>query len=583
MSTSSVTAPPCHLLLKEKAFKENAMFHALYTPEGETLQGTPWQVYPRPQLKRESYVNLNGLWDLEAEGNTLPILVPFCPESTLSGIGGHFPEGEDLVYRRKFTLPEGFRKDRVLLHFGAVDQIAEVSLNGVDLGTHTGGYTAFTFDITHALREENVLEVGISDDLYDQSLPYGKQVRPEKRGGMWYTPVSGIWQTVWLESVPETYIKEIDIQVDLTHAVVTTTPALDGKVVCEGQEYPLVGGKAVITPENPHLWSPEDPYLYHFTIETETDRVESYFALRTIEAKTVKGIPRLCLNGKPYFFHGLLDQGYWPDGLFTPAKPECYTRDILEMKKLGFNTLRKHIKVEPEEFYYQCDRLGMVVFQDMVNNGDYNFLRDTALPTIGIQKLPDKHMHRDFLTRKRFWMSTQATVHQLKNHPCILYWTIFNEAWGQFDSDTVFEQFKKLDSSRIVDATSGWFRQKKSDVDSRHIYFSPWSTLRVSGKPLVLSEFGGYAYPVEGHIFNTGNAYGYKACKSEAHFRESIDKLYREKVIPAAKKGLCAAIITQVSDVEDEINGFLTYDRKVNKADEAAMLAIAEELKKAIL
>ena len=559
------------------------MFHALYTPEGETLQGTPWQVYPRPQLKRESYVNLNGFWDLEAEGNTLPILVPFCPESTLSGIGGHFPEGEDLVCRRKFTLPEGFRKDRVLLHFGAVDQIAEVSLNGVDLGTHTGGYTAFTFDITHALREENVLEVGISDDLYDQSLPYGKQVRPEKRGGMWYTPVSGIWQTVWLESVPETYIKEIDIQVDLSHAVVTTTPALDGKVVCERQEYPLIGGKAVITPENPHLWSPEDPYLYHFTIETETDRVESYFALRTIEAKTVKGIPRLCLNGKPYFFHGLLDQGYWPDGLFTPAKPECYTRDILEMKKLGFNTLRKHIKVEPEEFYYQCDRLGMVVFQDMVNNGDYNFLRDTALPTIGIQKLPDKHMHRDFLTRKRFWMSTQATVHQLKNHPCILYWTIFNEAWGQFDSDTVFEQFKKLDSSRIVDATSGWFRQKKSDVDSRHIYFSPWSTLRVSDKPLVLSEFGGYAYPVEGHIFNTGNAYGYKACKGEAHFRESVDKLYREKVIPAAKKGLCAAIITQVSDVEDEINGFLTYDRKVNKADEAAMLAIAEELKKAIL
>ena len=558
------------------------MFHALYTPEGETLQGTPWQVYPRPQLKRESYVNLNGFWDLEAEGNTLPILVPFCPESTLSGIGGHFPEGEDLVYRRNFTLPEGFRKDRVLLHFGAVDQIAEVSLNGVDLGTHTGGYTAFTFDITHALREENVLEVGISDDLYDQSLPYGKQVRPEKRGGMWYTPVSGIWQTVWLESVPETYIKEIDIQVDLTHAFVTTTPALDGKVVCEGKEYHLVGGKAVITPENPHLWSPEDPYLYHFTIETETDRVESYFALRTIEAKTVKGIPRLCLNGKPYFFHGLLDQGYWPDGLFTPAKPECYTRDILEMKKLGFNTLRKHIKVEPEEFYYQCDRLGMVVFQDMVNNGDYNFLRDTALPTIGIQKLPDKHMHREYLTRKRFWMSTQATVHQLKNHPCILYWTIFNEAWGQFDSDTVFEQFKKLDSSRIVDATSGWFRQKKSDVDSRHIYFSPWSTLRVSDKPLVLSEFGGYAYPVEGHIFNTGNAYGYKACKGEAHFRESVDKLYREKVIPAAKKGLCAAIITQVSDVEDEINGFLTYDRKVNKADEAAMLAIAEELKEAI-
>ena len=558
------------------------MLHNLYTPEGETLQGTPWQVYPRPQLKRESYVNLNGLWDLEAEGNTLPIFVPFCPESSLSGIGQHFPEGEDLVYRRKFTLPEGFRKDRVLLHFGAVDQIAEVSLNGVDLGTHTGGYTAFTFDITHTLREENVLEVGISDDLYDQSLPYGKQVRPEKRGGMWYTPVSGIWQTVWLESVPETYIEDLDIQVDLTKAVITTIPALTGKILCQGKEFPLVDGKAVITPENPHLWSPEDPYLYDFVIETDTDRVESYFALRTIEVKVIKGIPRLCLNGKPYFFHGLLDQGYWPDGIFTPAKPECYARDILEMKKLGFNTLRKHIKVEPEAFYYQCDRLGMVVFQDMVNNGDYNFLRDTALPTVGIQKLNDKQMHKDPAARKRFLESMEATVKQLKNHPCILYWTIFNEGWGQFDSEAVYERFKTLDSSRIIDATSGWFRQKKSDVDSRHIYFTPWSTLKVSDKPLVLSEFGGYAYPVEGHLFNTGNAYGYKACKSEGHFQTSVDKLYREKVIPAAKMGLCAAIITQVSDVEDEINGFLTYDRKVNKADAAKMLAIAEELKKVV-
>ena len=556
------------------------MLHDLYTPEGETLTGVPWEVYPRPQLKRESYVNLNGIWELEAEGNVQPILVPFCPESLLSGVGRHFPEGEDLVYRRRFTLPDGFRKDRVLLHFGAVDQIADVALNGVDLGIHTGGYTAFTFDITDALRENNTLEVGVSDDLCDRSLPYGKQTL--KRGGMWYTPVSGIWQTVWLESVPEHYVESLDIQADLTKAVITVTPALDGTILCEGIVYPLVRGKAVIAPEHPRLWSPEDPYLYAFTVETETDRVESYFALRTIEAKVVNGIPRLCLNGKPYFFHGLLDQGYWPDGLFTPAKPECYGNDILAMKRLGFNTLRKHIKVEPEEFYHQCDKLGMVVFQDMVNNGDYNFLRDTALPTIGIQTLPDKGMHPNKTTRRRFWENMEATVGQLKNHPCILYWTIFNEGWGQFDSEAVYERLKKLDGSRIIDATSGWFRQNKTDVDSRHIYFTPWSTLKVSDKPLILSEFGGYAYPVEGHLFNTGNAYGYKACKSEAHFRESIDKLYREKVIPAVRKGLCAAIITQLSDVEDEINGFLTYDRKVNKADETQMQAIAEELKKAI-
>ena len=561
------------------------MLHDLYTPDGETLHGIPWEVYPRPHLRRNSYVNLNGVWDFAvSENSDIPVFdktvnVPFCPESLLSGLKMEIKPGSYLFSRRSFSI--GKQAGRLLLHVGAADQIADIYVNQIHVCHHEGGYEAFVADITDVLEEENELVFRVWDDLRDQTFPYGKQTL--KRGGMWYTPVSGIWQTVWLESVPETYIEELDIQVDLTKAVVTTIPALTGKILCEGKEFPLVDGKAVITPENPHLWSPEDPYLYEFVIETAEDRVESYFALRTIEAKVIKGIPRLCLNGKPYFFHGLLDQGYWPDGIFTPAKPECYARDILEMKKLGFNTLRKHIKVEPEEFYYQCDRLGMVVFQDMVNNGDYNFLRDTVLPTVGIQKLNDKQMHKDPCTRTRFLESMEATVKQLRHHPCILYWTIFNEGWGQFDSEAVYEQLKKLDDSRIIDATSGWFRQEKSDVDSRHIYFTPWSTLKVSDKPLVLSEFGGYAYPVEGHLFNTGNAYGYKACKSAEHFRESVDKLYREKVIPAAKNGLCAAIITQVSDVEDEINGFLTYDRKVNKADEARMLAIAEELKKAIL
>ena len=561
------------------------MLHNLYTPEGEALQGTPWEVYPRPQLKRDSYVNLNGVWDFAvSEKDAIPafnkcITVPFCPESLLSGLKRSVKPGSYLFYRRNFSVKP--QAGRLLLHVGAADQVADIYVNQIHVCHHEGGYDAFTADITDVLEGENELVIQVCDDLRNLSFPYGKQTL--KRGGMWYTPVSGIWQTVWLEWVPETYIEELDIQVDLQKATITTTPALDGKVICEGKEYPLLGGKAVIAPEDPHLWSPEDPYLYDFTIETEQDKVSSYFALRTIESKVINGIPRLCLNGKPYFFHGLLDQGYWPDGLFTPARPECYTRDILEMKKLGFNTLRKHIKVEPEEFYYQCDRLGMVVFQDMVNNGDYNFLRDTALPTVGVQTIPDKNLHTNAVARKRFLQSMEATVKQLKNHPCILYWTIFNEGWGQFDSEAVYERLKALDSSRIIDATSGWFRQKKTDVDSRHIYFTPWSTLKVSDKPLVLSEFGGYAYPVEGHLFNTGNAYGYKACKSEAHFRVSVDKLYREKVIPAAKKGLCAAIITQVSDVEDEINGFLTYDRKVNKADEEQMQKIAEELRKSVV
>ena len=558
------------------------MLHDLYTPEGEALQGTPWQIYPRPQLKRNSYVNLNGIWDFavsekeEVSAFDKQINVPFCPESLLSGLKIQVAPGSYLFYRRSFTVAS--QTGRLLLHVGAADQVADIYVNQNHVCHHEGGYEAFCCDITDMLKAENELVIRCHDDLRDQTFPYGKQTI--KRGGMWYTPVSGIWQPVWLEWVPEVYIKNLDIQVDLCKATITTSPALDGKVICQGKEYPLVGGKAVVTPEDPHLWTPEDPYLFDFVIETDQDRVESYFALRTVGTMLLQGFPRLTLNGRPYFFHGLLDQGYWPDGIFTPAKPECFVRDILEMKKLGFNTLRKHIKVEPEEFYYQCDRLGMVVFQDMVNNGRYRFLRDTALPTIGMQKLPDKHMHRDKHTRKRFLDGMEATVNQLKNHPCILYWTIFNEGWGQFDSEAVYKKLKEMDASRIIDATSGWFRQEKSDVDSRHIYFTPWRTLKVSDKPLVLSEFGGYAYPVEGHLFNTGNAYGYKACKSEAHFRQSISRLYAEKVIPAAKKGLCAAIITQVSDVEDEINGFLTYDRKVNKADAEAMTAIAENLKK---
>ena len=556
------------------------MLNELTTAHGEQLSGTPWEIYPRPQLRRESYVNLNGPWKLTVEGKTYPIQVPFCPESTLSGVKRHFPEGTTLCYRRKFRLPENFNKGRVLLHVGAADQRCAVLVNGRHLHSHVGGYTAFTVDITSALQEENLLEIRCTDDLTDTTMPYGKQTL--KRGGMWYTPVSGIWQSVWLESVPEQYIEKLDIRVSTREATVTVTPALEGKVLCEGKEYPLQDGVAVITPEKIRLWSPEDPYLYDFTIVTDCDRVDSYFALRTIESKVVDGIPRLCLNGKPYFFHGLLDQGYWPDGIYTPAHPACYAEDILAMKKLGFNTLRKHIKVEAEEFYYQCDKLGMVVFQDMVNNGVYSFWRDTALPTLGIQKRDDRKLHKGLPGRRMFLDTMKETIEQLKNHPCILYWTIFNEGWGQFDSAAVYEEFRKLDSTRIIDATSGWYRQETSDVDSRHIYFSPWSSLKVSDKPLVLSEFGGYACPVKDHLFNPTKAYGYKACKNTAHFQQSLEKLYREKVLPAIGKGLCAAICTQVSDVEDEINGMLTYDRKVCKADEAIMQQLAADLCNAI-
>ena len=555
------------------------MLSKLYTAQGETLKGTPWEIYPRPQMKRNSYLNLNGIWELsvESEAEPLSIQVPFCPESLLSGVNRHFPEGSVLVYKRKFQLPEGFNKGRVLLHIGAADQIAEVFVNGKPVGRHEGGYTAFTLDITDVLSEENLLEVRCTDNLHDLSMPYGKQTL--KRGGMWYTPVSGIWQSVWLESVPEHYIEDLKIENRVYGVHISISPAMNGTVNVEGLgEYPLKDGKAVIEPTKPHLWSPEAPYLYSFSVTTEEDKVDSYFAIRNIESKEINGIPRLLLNGKPYFFHGLLDQGYWPDGIFTPASPECYAEDILKMKKLGFNTLRKHIKIEAEEFYYQCDKLGMIVFQDMVNNGDYSFVRDTAIPTLRIQKLRDKNMHKDPKIRQRFLKTMEQTVAQLGNHPCILYWTIFNEGWGQFDSDNVYQKLKALDNTRIIDTTSGWFRRKCSDVESLHIYFGPWCQIRKGKKPVVLSEFGGYTYPVENHIFNPDNAYGYKTCKSKEEFQSQIIALYRNKVLPAIDKGLCGAICTQVSDVEDEINGFLTYDRKVCKAEEKAMTQLATQL-----
>ena len=496
------------------------MLQDLLTPWGEKITDTPWQVYPRPQMRRESYVNLNGHWDFcaswkEPETYDRTVLVPFCVESKLSSIEEHFEGGMPLWYRRSFTLPADFNRGRVLLHIGAADQRLTCFVNGVDVGCHAGGYTNMTFDITGALAEENEIIVCCADDLKDQSLPYGKQVHPSKRGGMWYTPISGIWQTVWLESVPETYIHDL-------------------KIVNRGNTVTVdVGNEA--------------------------------------------------LNGEPYFFHGLLDQGYWPDGLYTPASPEAYAWDIQKMKNLGFNTLRKHIKIEPQEFYYQCDKLGMIVWQDMLNNGDYGYVRDTVLPTLGWQVWPDQHKHGNKAARQVFLETMEETVRQVGNHPCICYWTIFNEGWGQFRSSDAYDRLKALDDTRFIDSTSGWWRGHKTDVDSRHIYFGQWWQLKKGPKPLVLSECGGLTYPVEGHIFNPNDSYGYKTCKTLQEFQYGITDLYYKTLMPAIRnKGLCAAIYTQVSDIEDEINGLVTYDRKVVKADQKLMRELADWLQKIV-
>ncbi|MBR4099549.1 MAG: glycoside hydrolase family 2 [Clostridia bacterium] len=554
----------------------------LFTENGENFDIENWNVYPRPQMKRDSFLCLNGQWDFAlSETPKAPqkfnqkITVPFAPQSVLSGVFKNIPDNLYLIYRKEFSLPDGFNMGRVLLHFGAVDQLATVIINGTTLPTHTGGYEPFYFDITHYLKQSNTVTVIVKDNLDSFVLPYGKQ--KHKRGGMWYTPVSGIWQTVWLESVPNEYIKSVKIQADDKKAEVFVTGVTDGVLRLDGRSFEVKNGKAEIELENPLLWSPETPNIYNFTIETAEDKVESYLAFRKIESRVVNGVPRLCLNGKPYFFHGLLDQGYFPDGIFTPASPKEFKNDILSMKALGFNMLRKHIKIEPQIFYYYCDIYGMTVFQDFVNNGRYSFFRDTALPTVFMKKFPDKLLHTNKESRKAFREHMISAVNTLYNHPSIVYWTIFNEGWGQFDSANMYKLLKTVDSSRIIDTTSGWFKSVVSDVESEHVYFKPVK-LKKSDKPIVLSEFGGYSYKPENHVANPHDTYGYRFFKEQPDFMNALEKLYKDEVIPLIKKGLCAAVYTQVSDVEDETNGLLSYDRKVLKVDKEKMLGIAEKI-----
>lgn len=553
----------------------------LYTNQGENLTGEEYNVYPRPQLKRNSFFSLNGEWFLNyRENERIKIKVPYPPESILSGVFKDMGKDPHLTYSKTFKLPENFIKDRVILNFGGVDQVCKVYVNDNYVGKNVGGYNRFSFDITKYLKEVNTVTVYVRDYLSNKVLPYGKQTY--NRGGMWYTPISGIWQSVWLESVPQEYIKSLRISTDKDKVKIYFTGIDDGNLTVKtpkGEEiYPIEHGICSFTVENPRMWSPSDPYLYRFYVKSGEDEIESYFALRTLEIKIIDTYPRLCLNGEPFFFHGVLDQGYFSDGIFTPASPSLYEEDILRMKELGFNTLRKHIKVEPEQFYYDCDRLGMIVFQDFVNNGSYSFLRDTAFPTVFSKKFPEKLMLRTKQQKDGFIDCLKKTVKQLYNHPCICYWTIFNEGWGQFDSDEMYDYLKSLDSSRFIDSTSGWFKRKKSDVESLHIYFKPVKVEK-SHKPVVLSEFGGYSYKVQDHVANEHKTYGYKLYSDREEFQKGLENLYIEQVIPNIKNGLCGAIYTQLSDVEDETNGLYTYDRRICKVNKETMLEIAEKLK----
>lgn len=573
--------------------KDKRAHYDLLTPSAEAYlhdKRLPWQEYPRPQMRRDKYQLLNGKWLLNGEVT----IVPFPPQSRLSGYMGEI--GDTLVYEKTFVPDEQLdsKEGRILLHFGAVDQIAKVWVNDVFIGEHEGGYLPFYFDVTDALHEgENVLKV-VAVDTLSHDYPYGKQKK--KPGGMWYTPVSGIWQSVWLESVPTYYIEKIKLTPDLTGVDVELhmgNGTVDGFRICvtlhnghtiEKKITGLTGRVQLAdiiledgSTYSPKLWTPDEPYLYSVTIYAGTDIVDSYFALRTINIEETENGKRVCLNGKPVFLHGVLDQGYFPEGIFLPATEKEYENDILHMKELGINMLRKHIKVEPEAFYYACDRLGMLVMQDMVNSGPYSFVFDTALPTVGLKKRPDTLFSVKGKRKEFFIKHCRDTIAHLYNHPGIIAYTIFNEGWGQFHSDELYDMVKEWDSTRLVDSTSGWFAQKKNDFDSEHIYFKVIS-MKIKNRLLFMSECGGYSMVVEGHHFSKDKEYGYGACANSKELTDKILYMYEKMIIPGIAKGLCGCVYTQLSDVEEEINGLYTYDRKVCKVEKTRMKELAEQI-----
>lgn len=551
------------------------------------LETIPLSEYPRPQFKRDSYISLNGEWEFtHNKKDELPesydqkIIVPFCVESQLSNVKELYDSDEILFYKKEFNLPEGFNKGRVILHFDGVDCYTKVFINKKEVFYHGGGYIPFEIDISPFLEETNIIEVSVKDPL-DSVECYGKQKKD--RGGMWYTRVSGIWKSVWLESTTLTFIQSVKVNATLNSVTIKVnsnakqkkiTLYLDNKKVIKE----FSKNEVTLLIDNPINWTPENPYLYYFDIEVEGDKVSSYFALRTLEIKNYNGHNVFHLNNKPYFFHGLLDQGYYPDGIYTPRSYYEYERDIVRMKELGFNTLRKHIKIEPLYFYYLCDKLGMVVFQDMVNNSQYHFYRDTLRPTLVSKKMNDKKFKVPTKNKEVFIRTMKETVELLYNSPCICLWTIFNESWGQFESRRINDILLTLDSSRFIDATSGWY-DNGNLVNSKHIYFFKKFNIRYDGRPSYLSEFGGYELSIQEHRYNLDKVFGYRHFKNPDDLQKGITALYEDNIIPLINKGLSASIYTQVSDVEDETNGLLTYDRKVIKVNKEEMNKIAEKLK----
>ena len=574
----------------------------------------PLAEYPRPAMRRDSCEILNGPWQYAiTQTAEYPaawqgsILVPYSPEAPASGVGRTLQPGQWLHYHRLFAPPAG-EGGRVLLHFGAVDYACAVQVNGHLAGGHRGGYWPFTLDITDLLNGtgRNSLWVAVQDPTGHGTQARGKQTL--KPGGMFYPAQSGIWQTVWLERVPDNYIQTLTVTPDydartVTVRVHTAKPGgavnlwamvrAGGVTIAEdwGSDEADQDGEVTLNIPEEHFfpWSPDTPFLYDLTVgtnqgeEAEFDTVHSYFALRKWScAPDAHGVLRFCLNDKPILLNGLLDQGYWPEGLYTPPSDAAVERELSEVKALGFNLLRKHAKIEPQRWYYHCDRLGLIVWQDMVNGGSaYNLWFVTYLTNVLqplLRRFPDGKAAYSLLSRAKpvgreeYAHELADTVQALRCHPCIACWVPFNEGWGQFDAGKAVQALRTLDGTRLVDEASGWFDQGGGDVHSLHNYFYPLR-IRPQKRTVALSEYGGIAWPMPGHE-PPHKTYGYGTAKDRQELTARYKKLQLKTVLPQLEKGLSALVYTQLTDVEDEVNGLFTYDRAAVKPDANAVRSV---------